>query len=167
MAGVIALWAASHFAGVGEIADVALLIGGWLAIGAGAWTGCRKLLSFALTTRSARTEADLDRAAHDLAEAVTVPGIDVALGLLFRGRPKGTFSHSFKGPLPPMRQALKVMPRAGPPASVRVPDILHTRAGNWQGWNERAQCHPNRARLGARLGLAWRGGARRAQDGLP
>lgn len=114
MAGVIAIWAASHFAGVGEIADVALLIGGWLTIGASAIAGCRKLLSFASATRSARTEADLDRAAGDLADAITILGVDVALGLLFRGRPKGIFSHSYKGPLPPMRQAMRVMPRAGP-----------------------------------------------------
>lgn len=71
MAGVIAVWAASHFAGVDEIADVALFIGGWITIGASAISGCRKLLSFALTTHSARTEADLDRAARDLADAVS------------------------------------------------------------------------------------------------
>lgn len=114
MAGVVVIWAASHFVGVGEIADVALLIGGWLTIGTGAVAGCRKLLSSMLTTRSARSEADLDRAAHELADAVTVLGVDVALGLLFRGRPKGTLGHSYNGPLPPMRQALRVMPRAGP-----------------------------------------------------
>lgn len=127
MAGVIVIWAASHFAGVGEIADVALLVGGWLTIGAGAWTGCHKLLSFALTTRSARSEADLDQAARDLAEAVTVLGVDVALGLLFRGRPKGTFSHSYNGPLPPMRQALRVMPRAGPMHRYEF-QVFYTRA---------------------------------------
>ena len=127
MAGVIAIWAASHFAGVGEIADVALLIGGWLTIGSGAVAGCKKLLSFALTTRSARTEADLDRAARDLADAVTILGVDVALGLLFRGRPRGTFAHSYKGPLPPMRQTLPVMPRAGPMRRYEF-QVIYTRA---------------------------------------
>lgn len=127
MAAVIAIWAASHFIGVGEIADVSMLIGGWLTIGVGAVAGCRKLLSFALTTHSARSESDLDRAAHDLAEGVTILGVDVALGLLFRGRPKGTFSHSYKGPLPPMRQALRVMPRAGPMHRYEF-QVFYTRA---------------------------------------
>lgn len=114
MAGVVVVWAASHFVGVGEIADVALLIGGWLTIGAGAAAGCRKLLSFALATQAARTEVDLDRAARDLADAVAILGVDVALGLLFKGRPKGTFAHSYKGALPKMGKAVQAMPRAGP-----------------------------------------------------
>jgi len=114
IAGIVTVWAASHFVGVGEIADVALLVGGWLTIGAGAVAGCRKLLSFGLGTYNARTEADLERAAKDLAEAVGILGIDVALGLLFKGRPKGTFGNSYEGALPPIRRALPQMPRAGP-----------------------------------------------------
>lgn len=114
MAGVLAVWAASHFVGVGEIADVALLVGGWLTIGAGAVAGCRKLLSFGLGTYNARTDADLERAAKDLVEAVSILGVEVALGLLFKGKPRGTFANSYKGALPPIRQALPQMPRAGP-----------------------------------------------------
>lgn len=127
MAGVVVVWAASHFVGVGEIADVALLIGGWLTIGAGAVAGCRKLLSFALGTHAARTEADLDRAARDLADAVAILGVDVALGLLFKGRPKDTFAYSYKGPLPPMRRALAAMPRSGPRSRYEF-QIIYTRS---------------------------------------
>ena len=58
---------------------------------------------------------------------MTVLGVDMALGLLFRGRPKGTFSHSYKGPLPPMRQALRAMPRAGPMHRYEF-QVIYTRA---------------------------------------
>ncbi len=126
MAGVVVVWAASHFVGVGEIADVALLIGGWLMIGAGAAAGCRKLLSFALGTHSARTEADLDRAARDLADAVAILGVDVALGLLFKGRPKDTLLL-----LVQRRAAAYATGHRGDATrrsekSVRVPDHLHS-----------------------------------------
>jgi hypothetical protein len=88
MAGMVAIWAASHFVGFGEIADVALLVGGWLTIGAGAVAGCRKLLSFGLGTYDAWTEEDPERLAPEFAGAVGIFGVDVALGLLFMGRPK-------------------------------------------------------------------------------
>ncbi len=127
MASVVVVWAASHFVGVGEISDVALLIGGWLTIGAGAASGCRKLLSFALGTHSARTEADLDRAARDLADAIAILGVDVALGLLFKGRPKNTFAHSYKGVLPPMARAVAAMPRGGPRHPYEF-QIIYTRS---------------------------------------
>ena len=39
---------------------------------------------------------DLDRMAHELADAITILGIDVVPGMLFRGRPKGTFKEPFK-----------------------------------------------------------------------
>jgi hypothetical protein len=33
MAGVVVIWAGAHFFGIGEIADVILLVVGWVAIG--------------------------------------------------------------------------------------------------------------------------------------
>lgn len=84
MATVVALWAGSHFIGIGEIADVLLLVTGWIAIGSGALEGGRKLVAFAMSTQSARTAADLDRAARELADAITILGIDVVVALPFR-----------------------------------------------------------------------------------
>ncbi len=113
MAGVVAVWAASHFVGVGEVADVVLLLTGWLTIGGAALDGTRKMIRFALTTHNARTDVDLDRAARDLADAVSILGVDVALGLLFKGRPKGTFK-TLHGSMPSYKVFRSVMPAGGP-----------------------------------------------------
>lgn len=72
MAGIVVIWAGSHFFGIGEIADVILLIVGWVAVGGVAAEAGKKLYDFAIKTHSARTEADLDAAAHDLADAITL-----------------------------------------------------------------------------------------------
>lgn len=118
---VVALWAGSHFVGAGEVADVLLLWTGWIAIGTGALKGTEQLVAFALSTFLARRTADLDRAAHELADAVTILGIDVALGLLFRGRPKKTFSdEDMYGKLPPYRGFAGVMPKGGPTAMYKA-----------------------------------------------
>jgi hypothetical protein len=50
-----------------------------------------KLYDFAIKTNNARTEADLDAAAKDLAEAITLIGVNAALILLFRKKPGDTF----------------------------------------------------------------------------
>lgn len=116
MAGVVAIWAGSHFVGVGEVADVVLLAAGWLAIGGAAFDGGRKLVSFATGMASAKSGADLDRAAHDLADAVATLGIDVVLGLLLRGKPNTTFREAFRPEMsfPTNKQFASVMPKGGP-----------------------------------------------------
>lgn len=113
MAGVVGVWAASHFVGVGEVADVVLLLTGWLTIGGAALDGTRKMISFAIVAYGARTEADLNRAAQDLADAISILGVDVALGLLFKGRPKGTFK-TLHGSMPSYKVFKSVMPAGGP-----------------------------------------------------
>ncbi|MGV1769515.1 hypothetical protein ACQZ6B_04985 [Agrobacterium vitis] len=113
MAGVVLIWAGSHFVGVGEIADVILLAAGWLMIGTAAVQGGEKLLDFAVGTHSAKTTADLDKAAKDLADAITILGVDVVLGLLLKGKPKGTFK-SVQGTMPSYGQFTRAMPKAGP-----------------------------------------------------
>ncbi|KAA3511794.1 hypothetical protein G6L63_12140 [Agrobacterium vitis] len=113
MAGVVLIWAGSHFVGVGEIADVILLAAGWLMIGAAAMQGGEKLLDFAVGTQAAKTTADLDKAAKDLADAITILGVDVVLGLLLKGKPKGTFK-SVQGTMPSYSQFTRAMPKAGP-----------------------------------------------------
>ena len=115
MAGVVVIWAAAHFVGVGEVADVILLVAGYAMIGGAAYDGGRKLVAFAVTTHRATSERDLDHAARDLADAITIVGVDVALAMLFRGRPKGTFRTVHKpNALPAFKQFMAAMPRAGP-----------------------------------------------------
>ena len=97
MAGIVVIWAGSHFFGIGEIADVILLIVGWVAVGGVAAEAGKKLYDFAIKTHSARTEADLDAAAHDLADAITLLGVDTVLALLLRKKPGDTFKTPFKG----------------------------------------------------------------------
>jgi enhancing lycopene biosynthesis protein 2 len=91
MAGVVVIWAGAHFFGIGEIADVILLVVGWVAIGGVAFEAGKRLYDFAIKTNNARTEADLDAAAKDLAEAITLIGVNAALILLFRKKPGDTF----------------------------------------------------------------------------
>ena len=116
MAGVVAIWAGSHLVGVGEIADVVMLVAGWITIGSGAMAGIHKLIEFAVTTASAQSAVDLDRAAGDLAEAITTLGFNVVLGLLFKGRPRSTFKEPFAPQVrfPSYREFARVMPRGGP-----------------------------------------------------
>ncbi|EPG2867980.1 hypothetical protein QEG60_004415 [Pluralibacter gergoviae] len=91
MAGIVVIWAGSHFFGIGEIADVILLIVGWAAVGGVAVEAGKKLYDFAIKTNNAKTEADLDAAAHDLADAITLLGVDTVLALLLRKKPGDTF----------------------------------------------------------------------------
>jgi len=116
MAVVVTVWAGSHFVGAGEIADVALLAAGWLMIGGAALTGCAKLLSFATGTYGAHSESDLDQAARDLSDAIGILGVDVALGLLFRAKPEGTFKHPYRPEIriPGYGEFARAMPPAGP-----------------------------------------------------
>jgi hypothetical protein len=126
---VVGLWAASHFVGVGEVADVVLLVAGWVAIGGAAIDGGRKLIDFAVTTHQARTDADLDRAARALADAVTVLSIDVVLSLLLKGKPKGTFKTPYQPHIrsPGYREFASVMPRGGP-TRMYAAEIVFTKA---------------------------------------
>lgn len=111
MAGIVVIWAGSHFFGIGEIADVILLIVGWVAVGGVAAEAGKKLYDFAIKTHSARTEADLDAAAHDLADAITLLGVDTVLALLLRKKPGDTFKTPFKG---------RVMPRYSSDVAARM-----------------------------------------------
>lgn len=97
MASVVVIWAGTHFFGIGEVADVILLVVGWNAIGGVAFEAGRKLYDFAVKTNSARAEVDLDAAAKDLAEAITLIGINTILILLFRKKPGDIFKRPYKG----------------------------------------------------------------------
>src|SRR5882724_10536700 len=62
LAGTLALWAGSHFFGVGEIVDVLLLIVGAFTIGWSISDVAKDMYTFADRTLNARTDADLETA---------------------------------------------------------------------------------------------------------
>lgn len=97
MAGVIVVWAGAHFFGIGEIADLVLLIVGWVAVGGVALEAAKKLFDFATKTNAARSEGDLDVAAKDLADAITLLGVNTVLALLLKKKPGDTFKTPFRG----------------------------------------------------------------------
>ncbi len=94
MAGVIVAWAGSQFFGVGEIADVVLLVAGWIAFGGVAVKAGSCLLDFAYQTSRAQSDADLDKAAVSLATAVTLLGVQTILALILK-KPCGTFKDQY------------------------------------------------------------------------
>ncbi len=94
IAGVVSLWAGAQFFGVGEVADVVLIVAGWAAFGTVAFAAGRELFDFAVDTADARTDADLDRAAAHLARGVTLLGVQTVLALLLR-RPRGVLRDQY------------------------------------------------------------------------
>jgi hypothetical protein len=88
MAGVVVVWALSHFVGIGEIADVIMFVVGAAAIGATAFAAGQELGAFSVNTYRARDEADLDAAATHLAKAIVLIGIEAVLALLLKKAPK-------------------------------------------------------------------------------
>src|SRR3954453_19513047 len=63
IAGTLAIWAGSHFFGVGEVVDVGLLLVGAFMIGWSINDVVRDLVDFGTTAYGSGSEADLDRAA--------------------------------------------------------------------------------------------------------
>ncbi|MES1164371.1 MAG: hypothetical protein ABUR63_01330 [Verrucomicrobiota bacterium] len=84
VAGTLALWAASHLFGVGEIADIVLLGVGAVLLGTSVFKLGDELWAFGKTAIGAASEADLDGAARHFARAVLIAGIDVVSALLLR-----------------------------------------------------------------------------------
>jgi hypothetical protein len=82
--GVLAFWGASHFFGVGEAADVVLLGVGVVAIGGQAFVAARDLQDYLSIAAGAQTEADLDRAASHLAQAVVTIGVTAFIALVMK-----------------------------------------------------------------------------------
>lgn len=84
MAGVIGAWAVSQFAGVGEVADAAMVVIGIFTLGPDVIRVGEDVGGFALGVYNGSSQSDLDNAAKKLADAISVGGIDGALGLLFK-----------------------------------------------------------------------------------
>lgn len=88
MASVVIIWAGLQFTGVGEVADVALLVVGWFAVGGVAVQGGRELVDFAVGVYRAKTSRDIDRAAAHLATAISLLGVQAVLMMLLHTAPK-------------------------------------------------------------------------------
>lgn len=97
IAGTMVVWAGSHVFGVGQVVDVVLLAVGFVTLGTSIFSGSRALCNFILTAVHARTDDDLNRAAHHFAKGVTLLGINVVSAVLLcrsaqavkaRGMPK-------------------------------------------------------------------------------
>lgn len=85
-AATLAVWAGSHFFGVGEIVDIILLVVGAVTLGFSVFEGARELYDFATAAVNAKSEHDLDVAADHFARAVTILGISVVQAVLLRGQ---------------------------------------------------------------------------------
>jgi hypothetical protein len=86
--GIVIVWAGLHFVGIGEVADVILLVTAFATLGAVAWQAGKELVAFAVDVKTATTDADLDDAAAHLAKAVSMIGVQAVLMLLLHTAPK-------------------------------------------------------------------------------
>lgn len=108
IAAVLVAWAVSHAFGVGEAIDIILAVIGVAAVGLSVFAGLDHLKDFALGVYNARTEADLDRAAEHLAQAIAIFGIQAVLAFLFRGRVRT--ARQGAGPAPPRTPGIRYRP---------------------------------------------------------
>jgi hypothetical protein len=86
IAGVLTVWAGSHFFGIGEIVDVVLLTVGVVGLGFAVFEGAGALYDFTTVAISARSDSQLDVAARHFARAVTLLGVSTLQALLLRGQ---------------------------------------------------------------------------------
>lgn len=85
IAGILAVWAASHAIGVGLVVDALLLLAGVIFLGAQIWSVADDFVGFIDKTVKAKTSSDLDQAAAHLANFIAVVGVGVFLALLAKG----------------------------------------------------------------------------------
>ena len=121
MTAIVTAWAVSHFFGVGEIADVVLLIIGVAALGAAAVEATDHLLEFGQGALYAKRSSDLDRAAVHFAKAVSLIGVEVVAAILFKKRPKGVYKGKTFNPRTPAPKngRLRYVPKS--PAEAKLP----------------------------------------------
>ena len=86
--GVLAVWAGSHYVGIGFIVDVVFVVGGVILVGWEIWSAAADFMAFLDLTYNGRTENDLERAASHLSKFIAVVGIEVFLAMLTRGAGK-------------------------------------------------------------------------------
>jgi hypothetical protein len=132
MAATLAVWAVSHFAGVGFIVDILLLVAGAVFLGMAVFRAAGLILDALAATRDATSEADLDTAARLLAEAIAIIGVGTFMALLARVagkvRPRrggratpGTASKPPPEPVPPPTGQTAPPKPAAPPGPVPTP----------------------------------------------
>jgi hypothetical protein len=114
VAGTLAVWAGSHFFGVGEIVDILLLAVGVLALGFAVFEGADELYEFAKGALGARTERELDDAGRHFARAVVLLGISTIQAVLLRGQGRAVLGRGQPQIHP------RVNPGAPPPAGNRL-----------------------------------------------
>jgi hypothetical protein len=86
ISGTLAVWAGSHFFGVGEMVDIILLGVGTLALGFSMFEGAGELYEFCSGAVAANTSAQLDEAGRHFARAATILGISTVQAVLLRGQ---------------------------------------------------------------------------------
>ena len=101
VAGVLAVWVASHFFGVGEAVDIVLGVVGVFSIGWAVFEGIGEIFNFASETYNGRDTASMESAAGHLAKGISILGIQAVLALLFKGRPKTYEGEPIKIGAPP------------------------------------------------------------------
>lgn len=85
---VVVVWAALHFSVAGQILDIIVIIFGIVTLGPMAYVAGEHLVVFAIKTIGATTEDDLDEAAKNLSEAISLIGVQVVMQLLLVKAPK-------------------------------------------------------------------------------
>jgi hypothetical protein len=120
MATFAGAWIGSHLIGVGELADVILLMRGYTALGRVAITAGEALYHAVCTTVTAHHESDYEAAADLLAKTISLLGVQLVMALLLKNRPGDTFKHplTFRNGvpcLPAFEVAMKMqLPRNAP-----------------------------------------------------
>ncbi len=113
IAGVLVVWAGSHFFGVGEVVDVILLAVGAVALGFAVFEGAGALYDFADKAINARTDADLEAAGRHFARAVVVLGISTIQAILLRGQGRAVIARG----RPQIHPRIRVPPPPPPGAN--------------------------------------------------
>lgn len=130
--GVLAVWAASHYFGVGFVVDLILIVGGVFLLGWQLWEAGKDLVAFVQITRDARTEADLEMASHHLANFVAVVGVAAFIALIAKGIAKRTKLPTKRPPKTKWWEVLDESADLIPGAS--IPNKMRIRVGK-RVWN--------------------------------
>lgn len=88
IAATLAVWAGSHFLGVGEIVDIVLLGVGVVTLGFAVFEGADAFRNFVSSATGATSNDDLEKGGKYFAQAVTLLGLSVIQALLLRGQGK-------------------------------------------------------------------------------
>jgi hypothetical protein len=94
MGAATAVFAVSHFVGIGEIIDLILAGVGIITLEIVGWQALDELQSFVQDADAANVEDDLEKSAQHFAKATSMLGVQLIAAILFKGRPKKTFNKS-------------------------------------------------------------------------